>query len=229
VRFGFFYEHQLPRPWAERDELCLFQEALDQVELADRLGFDCAWEVEHQFLEEYSHSSAPEVFLGACSQRTKHIRLVHGITLMPPNYNHPARVAERIATRDLVSRGRVEWGTGESSAALELDGFGIPVEQKRDQWREAVGQCANMMAKDPYPGFQGRYFSMPCRNIVPKPVQRPHPPLWVACSNRETIRLAARHRGARPVDCGRGKAVRRAPGELERVRARRARRCRVGP
>ncbi len=192
MKFGIFYEHQLPRPWAEGDELRLFQEALDQVELADRLGFDCAWEVEHHFLEEYSHSSAPEVFLAACSQRTKTIRLGHGITLMPPNYNHPARVAERIATLDLVSRGRVEWGTGESSAALELAGYGVPVEQKRDQWREAVEQCANMMAMDPYPGFQGKYFSMPCRNIVPKPVQRPHPPLWVACSNRETIKLAAR-------------------------------------
>lgn len=192
MKFGIFYEHQLPRPWREGDELKLFQEALDQVELADRLGLDHAWEVEHHFLEEYSHSSAPEVFLAACSQRTKTIRLGHGITLMPPNYNHPARVAERIATLDLVSNGRVEWGTGESSALLELGGFNIPVEQKRAMWREAVEQCANMMAMDPYPGFEGEFFSMPCRNVVPKPVQRPHPPLWVACSNRETIKLAAR-------------------------------------
>ena len=192
MRFGIFYEHQLPRPWNEGDELKLFQDALDQVELADRIGIDHAWEVEHHFLEEYSHSSAPEVFLAACSQRTKNIRLGHGITLMQPNYNHPARVAERIATLDLVSKGRVEWGTGESSALLELGGFNVPVDQKRSQWREAVEQCANMMAMDPYPGFEGEFFSMPCRNVVPKPVQRPHPPLWVACSNRETIKLAAR-------------------------------------
>lgn len=192
MRFGIFYEHQLPRPWNEGDELKLFQDALDQVELADKLGIDHAWEVEHHFLEEYSHSSAPEVFLAACSQRTKNIRLGHGITLMPPNYNHPARVAERIATLDLVSKGRVEWGTGESSALLELGGYGVPVGEKRSQWREAVEQCANMMAMDPYPGFEGEFFSMPCRNVVPKPVQRPHPPLWVACSNRETIKLAAR-------------------------------------
>ena len=192
MKFGIFYEHQLPRPWKEGDELKLFQDALDQVELADRIGIDHAWEVEHHFLEEYSHSSAPEVFLAACSQRTKNIRLGHGITLMPPNYNHPARVAERIATLDLVSNGRVEWGTGESSAQLELGGYRVPVDQKRDQWREAVEQCANMMAMDPYPGFEGKFFSMPCRNIVPKPVQRPHPPLWVACSNRETIKLAAK-------------------------------------
>jgi len=192
MRFGIFYEHQLPRPWRDGDELQLFREALDQVELADRVGIDFAWEVEHHFLEEYSHSSAPEVFLAACSQRTKQIRLGHGITLMAPNYNHPARVAERIATLDLVSGGRVEWGTGESASLTELAGFNVPVGEKRPMWLEAVEQCANMMTMTPYPGFEGKYFSMPCRNIVPKPVQKPHPPLWVACSNRETIRLAAR-------------------------------------
>jgi alkanesulfonate monooxygenase SsuD/methylene tetrahydromethanopterin reductase-like flavin-dependent oxidoreductase (luciferase family) len=192
MRFGIFYEHQLPRPWTEGLEQKLFQDALTQVELADRLGFDNVWEVEHHFLEEYSHSSAPEVFLAACSQRTKTIRLGHGIVLMPPGYNHPARVAERIATLDLVSNGRVEFGTGESSALLELGGYKVPVAEKRNAWREAVEQCANMMAMDPYPGFEGEFFSMPARNVVPKPVQKPHPPLWVACSNRETIKLAAR-------------------------------------
>src|SRR5580704_4984094 len=192
MRFGIFYEHQLPRPWTPGLEQKLFQDALSQVELADKLGFDNVWEVEHHFLEEYSHSSAPEVFLAACSQRTKQIRLGHGIVLMPPGYNHPARVAERIATLDLVSNGRVEWGTGESSALLELGGYGVAVADKRPAWREAVEQCANMLAMDPYPGFQGEFFSMPTRNVVPKPVQKPHPPLWVACSNRETIKLAAR-------------------------------------
>src|SRR5271170_5540885 len=192
MKFGIFYEHQLPRPWHDGDELKLFQDALDQVELADRLGIDHAWEVEHHFLEEYSHSSAPEVFLAACSQRTKQIRLGHGIVLMPPGYNHPARVAERIATLDLVSNGRVEFGTGESSALLELGGYRVPVAQKRAMWRETVEQCLNMMVMDPYPGFKGEFFEMPCRNVVPKPVQKPHPPVWVACSNRETIKLAAR-------------------------------------
>jgi alkanesulfonate monooxygenase SsuD/methylene tetrahydromethanopterin reductase-like flavin-dependent oxidoreductase (luciferase family) len=110
MKFGIFYEHQLPRPWAEGAELRLFQDALDQVELADRLDIDYAWEVEHHFLEEYSHSSAPEVFLAAASQRSRRIRLGHGIVLMPPAYNPPARVAERIATLDLVSGGRVTGG-----------------------------------------------------------------------------------------------------------------------
>jgi alkanesulfonate monooxygenase SsuD/methylene tetrahydromethanopterin reductase-like flavin-dependent oxidoreductase (luciferase family) len=192
MKFGIFYEHQLPRPWDEGVELKLFQDALDQVELADKLGIDYAWEVEHHFLEEYSHSSAPEIFLAAASQRTSNIRLGHGIRQVITNYNHPARTAECIATLDLVSGGRVDFGTGESSAILELGGFDIPVETKREQYLEATEQICNMLAMDPFPGFEGKYFSMPCRNIVPKPVQRPHPPVWVACSNRETIKMAAR-------------------------------------
>jgi len=191
MKFGIFYEHQLPRPWTDGAELTLYQEALDQVELADRLGIDYAWEVEHHFLEEYSHSSAPEVFLAAASQRTKNIRLGHGIKLMPPGYNSPARIAEEVATLDLVSNGRVEWGTGESASRAELEGFNINPAERRAMWRETVEQVANMMAMDPYPGYQGKYFSMPVRNVVPKPAQRPHPPIWVACSNRDTIHLAA--------------------------------------
>jgi alkanesulfonate monooxygenase SsuD/methylene tetrahydromethanopterin reductase-like flavin-dependent oxidoreductase (luciferase family) len=192
MRFGIFYEHQLPRPWSEGLEHKLFQDALAQVELADALGFDYAWEVEHHFLEEYSHSSAPEVFLAACSQRTKQIRLGHGIVLMPPGYSHPAKIASRIATLDLVSNGRVEFGTGESASRLELEGFGVPVGDKKAMWRETTEQVCNMLAMDPYPGHQGKYFSMPARNVVPKPLQKPHPPLWVACSNRNTILEAAR-------------------------------------
>jgi alkanesulfonate monooxygenase SsuD/methylene tetrahydromethanopterin reductase-like flavin-dependent oxidoreductase (luciferase family) len=192
MKFGIFYEPQLPRPWGAGAEQRLFNEALDQVELADQLGIDYAWEVEHHFLEEYSHSSAPEVFLAACSQRTKNIRLGQGIRQVIPQYNHPARTAEVVATLDLVSNGRVDFGTGESSAELELGGFRIAVAEKRKMYLEATEQICNMLAMDPYPGYQGRYFSMPCRNVVPKPVQQPHPPVWVACSQRETIRMAAR-------------------------------------
>src|ERR1043166_4353557 len=191
MQFGIFYEHQLPRPWQEDSEARLIHEALAQVELADRLGLDYAPEHQHHFLVDYSHSSAPEVFLAACAARTERIRLGHGIVLMPPGYNHPARVAERIAMLDLVSGGRVEFGTGESASRMELEGFGIKPAERRAMWRECVEQVANMMVMDPYPGFQGQYFSMPVRNVLPKPVQKPHPPIWVACSNRETIHLAA--------------------------------------
>jgi alkanesulfonate monooxygenase SsuD/methylene tetrahydromethanopterin reductase-like flavin-dependent oxidoreductase (luciferase family) len=191
VKFGIFYEHQLPRPWEEDSEHRLLKDALEQVELADRLGIDYVWEVEHHFLDEYSHSSAPEVFLGACSQRTSRIRLGHGIVQLPFNFNHTARVAERVATLDLVSDGRVEFGTGESSSDAELGGFLIDREEKRDQWEEALDAVTRMFVETPFAGYEGRFFDMPVRNVVPKPLQRPHPPLWVACSRRPTIHLAA--------------------------------------
>jgi alkanesulfonate monooxygenase SsuD/methylene tetrahydromethanopterin reductase-like flavin-dependent oxidoreductase (luciferase family) len=193
VRFGVFYEMQLPKPWNDGDEHRLFREALDQVVLADRLGFDYAWEVEHHFLDEYSHSSSPEVFLACAAGRTERIRLGHGIRQVIPNYNHPARTAESLATLDLVSDGRVDFGIGEGATRLELGGFGIRAKEKRAMSLEAAEQIANMMALDPYPGFEGQYFSMPCRNVIPKPLQKPHPPMWIACTNRDTIRVAARN------------------------------------
>ncbi len=191
MRFGVFYEHQLPRPWAAGDEHRLLKDALDQVELADRLGFDYVWEVEHHFVEEYSHSSAPEVFLAAASQRTSRIRLGHGVVQLPAGFNHPARVAERIATLDLVSDGRVEFGTGEASSEMELVGFGVERATKRAQWAEALDAVTRMLVEEPFAGYDGEWVTMSPRNVVPKPFQRPHPPLWVACSRRETIHLAA--------------------------------------
>ena len=193
MRFGIFYEHQMPRPWVEDSEEKLLNDALEQVELADRIGIDCVWEVEHHFLEEYSHSSAPEVFLAAASQRTKDIRLGHGIVQIPPGFNHPARVAERVATLDLISGGRVEFGTGESSSQAELGGFGVDRETKREQWEESLDVITRMFVENPFGGYDGRWTSMPPRSVLPKPKQKPHPPLWVACSRRETILVAARH------------------------------------
>jgi len=193
VKFGIFYEHQLPRPWDDDSERQLIQDALEQVELADKLGFDHVWEVEHHFLEEYSHSSAPEIFLAAASQRTKNIRLGHGIIQTAPGYNHPARTAERVAMLDLVSNGRVDFGSGESSSEAELGGFMIDPATKRDAWREGLDVAIRCMTEVPFTGHKGEFVEMPPRNVVPKPIQKPHPPLWVACSRRDTILLAAEH------------------------------------
>ena len=189
MRFGIFYEHQLPRPWTETGEYELFQQSLQQIELADRLGYDYAWEVEHHFLEEYSHSSAPEVFLGAASQRTSRIRLGHGIIQLTTN--HPARVAERVSTLDLLSNGRVELGLGESATVTELHPFERRFRDKRSVWEDAVRACLPMFWNDSWE-YHGEHFDFPPRNVIPKPRQKPHPPLWVACSQLETIRMAGR-------------------------------------
>jgi len=193
VKFGLFYEHQVPRPWDAESEYTVLQQAIEQIEYADRLGIDYVWEVEHHFLEEYSHSSAPEIFLAAVSQRTRRIRLAHGIVQTPPPFNHPARVAERIATLDLLSNGRVDFGTGESSSEAELGGFLIDPADKRAMWEEGLRVALRCLTEEPFTGHAGRFVTMPPRNVVPKPRQRPHPPVWVACSRRETIQLAAQN------------------------------------
>ncbi len=184
MKFGIFYELQLPRPWKEDDEHKLYQNALQEIELADRLGYDHAWQVEHHFLEEYSHSPSPESFLAAASQRTKNIRLGHGI--MQLTTNHPARVAEKVATLDLLSNGRCEFGMGESASITELEPFNVDFDNKREIFEEAVQAILPMFG----PGaseHHGKYFNMPLRTVVPKPMQKPHPPLWVACSQLDTL------------------------------------------
>ena len=191
MKFGLFYELQVPRPWEATSEHTVLQQALEQIEYAESLGIDYVWLVEHHFLEEYSHSSAPELFLAAASQRTRRIRLGHGIVQTPPPFNHPARVAERIATLDLLSNGRVDFGTGESSSEAELGGFLIDPADKRAMWEEGLRVALRCMTEEPFTGHAGRFLTMPPRNVVPKPLQKPHPPVWVACSRRETIQLAA--------------------------------------
>jgi alkanesulfonate monooxygenase SsuD/methylene tetrahydromethanopterin reductase-like flavin-dependent oxidoreductase (luciferase family) len=192
MRFGIFFELQLPRPWGEDSERQLFTEALEQIELADRLGFDYAWCVEHHFLEEYSHCSSPELLMAAASQRTRNIRLGHGVLQMHGAVNHPIRIAERVATLDILSGGRVDFGTGEPSSETELGGFCVQRADKRRVSEDAIDAVTRMFVEEPFAGWNSDYLTAPPRNILPKPLQKPHPPLWIACSKRETIHYAAR-------------------------------------
>jgi alkanesulfonate monooxygenase SsuD/methylene tetrahydromethanopterin reductase-like flavin-dependent oxidoreductase (luciferase family) len=187
MKFGIFYEMQLPRPWDRDSEWRLYHNALAQLELADRLGYDYAWEVEHHFLEEYSHSPAPEVFLGAASQRTRNIRLGHGILQLTTN--HPAKLAAKVAVLDLLSNGRVEFGMGESASITELEPFGVAFEDKRAIFEDAV-RCMIPMFGPGGTEYHGPHFDFPARNVLPKPRQTPHPPLWTACSQLPTIAYA---------------------------------------
>jgi len=188
MKFGGFYEHQLPRPWASDSEHTLLKNAVEQAVLSDQYGYDYVWATEHHFLEEYAHSSAPEVFLAAVSQRTKNIRIGHGIVQTPPHINHPAR----IATLDLLSDGRVEFGTGAGATETELGGFGVPQAEKKNMQLEGMRVAVRMLVETPFTGYQGQFVTVPPRNVVPKPLQKPHPPLWMACSRRESIIQAAR-------------------------------------
>ena len=192
MKIDLLYEIQMPEPWDGEDyESRKFWETMEQLELADRVGFNTVWMVEHHFLTGFAHSSAPEIFLSALAQRTKNIRIGHGVTLLPGHFNHPIRVAERIATLDILSNGRVEFGTGRSSAR-ENEGFGGNASESRAMWQEALRIIPRMWTEEPF-SCEGHYFNIPERSIIPKPVQKPHPPIWVASTGPESWELAGKN------------------------------------
>src|SRR5229473_707574 len=185
MKFGIFYEISVPRPWDRETEKRVYDNCLEQVVLADELGFDQVWAVEHHFLEEYSHCSAPEIFLTACAMKTKNIRVGHGIIVCVPQFNHPIKIAERTATMDIISGGRLEVGTGRSATWTELGGFNANPDETKKTWDEFVHCLPKMWTQERF-GYEGRSWSMPVRTILPKPYQKPHPPLWVAVTSPGT-------------------------------------------
>lgn len=189
MKFGLLYEMERTLPW-EGGERAILLEALEQIKLADRLGFDYVWEVEHHFMGEFSVSSAPEVFLAAVSQHTERIRIGHGVVLLPFGYNHPIRVAERAATLDILSNGRLEFGTGRSATIYEMQPFGVDPEKTRDEWDEAVRMIPQMWTQDEFSWDSDR-MRIPTRNVLPKPLQKPHPPMWMAGTQPSSATLAA--------------------------------------
>jgi alkanesulfonate monooxygenase SsuD/methylene tetrahydromethanopterin reductase-like flavin-dependent oxidoreductase (luciferase family) len=155
------------------------------------MGFEYVWMVEHHFTSAGSHSSAPEVFYGAVSQRTTTIRLGHGVVLLPHQFNPPVRVAERIAALDLLSNGRVEFGTGRSTLFEQL-GMGVDPAESREQWEIALREIPKMWKEGPYAGWDGPFFKVPKgMNIVPKPFQNPHPRMWMAAAQPQSFDVAA--------------------------------------
>ena len=189
MKFGLMYEIQVPEPHHPGIEQERYKQVLAQVDLADEEGFDYFWTVEHHFLREFSHCSAPEVLYGAISQRTKRIRIGHAVALLPGQYNHPVRVAERAAVLDILSDGRMDLGTGRSTTLIEMDGFEVNPEETRAQWEEAVRMIPRMWTEETF-SHEGQFYTIPPRSVIPKPVQKPHPPMWVACSQPDSFRSA---------------------------------------
>ncbi len=179
MRFALFYEIPVPRPWSRESEHRAYKEVLEQAILGDRMGFHAFWTVEHHFLEEFSHCSNPEVLYGAVAARTERMRVGYGVRLCPKPYNHPVRSAESAAVLDLLSDGRVDFATGRSSTRLELEGFGIHPDETRAMWQEAVEHIIGCWTNDVH-SFDGKYWSMPPRRVIPKPIQQPHPPVFGA-------------------------------------------------
>jgi len=187
MKFGLLYEAQRPFQGNEVDWNSLYKETLDQCELADRVGFDNLWFVEHHFLMGFSGSPCPEVLFGALSQRTKNIRIGFGVSILPNH--HPVRVAERVAMVDQLTDGRVEFGTGRSNA-YEQTGQGIDPRDTRDMWDEAITMLPQIWQSDEF-SWQGKFWKVPARRVLPKVFQKPHPRMYLACTQTDSFRLAA--------------------------------------
>jgi alkanesulfonate monooxygenase SsuD/methylene tetrahydromethanopterin reductase-like flavin-dependent oxidoreductase (luciferase family) len=183
MKFSLFFEMQLGNQ-GEAYEAALFHHCVEQAVLADQLGYHCVWAVEHHGLYEYAHSSAPEIFLSYVAAKTRRIRLGFGCALLPYRYNHPIRVAERVATLDILSGGRVNFGTARSGTRVEKEAFGLDPATLNDEWREGLEIIPRMWSERPF-SHKGKFLNIPPTYIVPRPVQTPYPPMFAACSRPE--------------------------------------------
>ncbi|MGH2725815.1 MAG: LLM class flavin-dependent oxidoreductase [Actinomycetota bacterium] len=197
MKLDLLYEIDVPKPWAKphpygqrEAEQKAYKEAIEQIRLGDEVGFQTVWCVEHHFREGRSHSPSSEVVLGALSQATQNIRLGFGVVLMPFGFIHPARVAEKVATVDVLSGGRVEWGTGRSTP-MEQTAFNVDREKSRDHWKEAIEIVVGMWENE-YFEHHSPSFDFPRRMVTPKPVQDPHPPAWMAATSQGSSAVAGK-------------------------------------
>ena len=188
MKFGLFYQIQVPKPWNEDSESKRIFEALDQIVYAEEMGYDSVWFSEHHFRPVWSHNSAPDLTLAAVSQRTSRIRLGVGVVLAP--IHHPLHTAVRMATLDILSNGRVDVGLGRTGYPYQLTPFGTKLEDTRGMWEEFAQVLPRIWTEEVF-SHEGKYYQIPPREVLPKPIQKPHPPLWSACSSETTTRTAA--------------------------------------
>ena len=195
MEFGIFNAAcLLPRYVEQHGASAEHDRIMDEVAFivaADKAGFKYTWASEHHFLTEYSHLSASESFLAFCAAKTSNIHIGSGIFNITPPVNHPARIAERVAMLDHLSEGRFEFGTGRGSSTTEQKGFGIEdSELTREMVAETLPQIVRMWKDEDY-SYDGKFFSMPKRNVLPKPYSKPHPAIWMAAGSPSTFDLAA--------------------------------------
>ena len=187
MQFGLLFECQRPYEGTEIDWNALYKETLAQCELADQVGFDNVWFVEHHFLTGFSGSPAQDAMFGALSRVTKNIRIGYGVCILP--YHHPVRVAERVALVDQLTDGRVEFGTGRSNAYEQM-GLGVDPRNTRSLWEESITMLPQIWQSDEFE-WEGEHWQVPRRRVLPKPVQQPHPRMYLACTQQDSFRLAA--------------------------------------
>ena len=200
MEFGIFiqgYNPKFRREGNPDEEHRVLMKEMQLVQEADKAGFKYVWVVEHHFLDEYSHISANDVVLGYLAHATERIHLGSGIFNPLPQVNHPAKVAERVAMLDHLSGGRFEFGTGRGAGSHEILGFlhkeGITdTTATKEIWEDVIAEFPKMWAQEEYPGYEGKFWSLPPRKILPKPWGKAHPAMWYAAGNTSSYAMAAR-------------------------------------
>lgn len=190
MKFGLMSQIQIPRPWEPNAEADAYRNLLDQSVAGEAAGFDYVWLTEMHFFRQIGHSPCPDLLHAALSQRTSRIRLGFAVLLLP--LHHPYNLAERLATVDLLSGGRVDFGFGRGSTPYMTDAFGVDRDTSRELSHEALAATLRMIRDEEFSGLEGEFFDLPARHVVPRTIQQPHPPLWIAASNLSTYEFAAR-------------------------------------
>ena len=185
MKFGTFYNLRFPEPWSSEREYEFLWQVMDQITYAEEMGIEGLWLTEHHF-EKGLVAAAPEVILSSISQRTSKMRLGFAVVLSP--IHHPLHVAAKVATLDLLSNGRVDLGIGRASSPHQLVPFGVDLEDTRGMMNEAMGMIPRMWTEDVF-SHEGKYYKVPPREVVPKPRQKPHPPIWGACNQEDTSQM----------------------------------------
>jgi len=189
MRFSLIFEAQM-NDASPANEQRVLRHCVDEAVFAEEMGFDAIWAVEHHALTWYSHMSAPEIFLSFVAARTQRVRIGHGCVLMPFGFNHPVRVAERLAMLDVLSEGRLEVGGGRGATRQETGLFGVNVDDTYPELEETLRILSTIWREERFEWHTDR-LDVPDRPITPHPVQMPHPPLHIACTKQDTVRLAA--------------------------------------
>jgi len=185
MKFSLIYEAQTVDA-SRAGDFKVFQDTVEQCLLAEEMGFDVIWAVEHTALTNYAHMSAPETFLAFVAGRTSRIHVGHGVVCLPPAMNHPVKVAERIATLDILSEGRLHFGVGKGGTQQEAGTFGYDLETLQPQIDEAMYLIPKIMVQDEIE-HHGKYIDIPLRPVHPKPYQDPHPPMYLACTRTDSL------------------------------------------
>ena len=198
MEFGIFIQTFVPNFRREGNPDAEHEALLNDIEVAvaaDKAGFKYVWASEHHFLDEYSHLSANQVVLGYLAHATQRIHLGSGIFNPLPQVNHPAKVAEQVAMIDQLSGGRMEFGTGRGAGTHEILGF-LPgmadLTGTREIWEDVIAEFAKMFTQDEYEGYNGKFWTLPPRKILPKPYGGTHPAMWYAAGNTSSYEMAAR-------------------------------------